>query len=54
VAGHGEMGRKMTMVEIMCTHVSKCKYLLKLLQECGGMKESSGEGEFKYDIFDTL
>jgi hypothetical protein len=33
------------------------RYLLKLFQESeegGEMKESSGGGEFKYDIFDTL
>jgi hypothetical protein len=30
-------------------------YLLELFQEWGGVdKESSGGGEFKYDIFDTL
>jgi hypothetical protein len=31
-------------------------YLLKLFQELGegGMKESSGGSEFKYDVFDTL
>jgi hypothetical protein len=39
------------------THVSKCKMIhvetVGGLRE-GGMKESSGESEFKYDIFDTL
>jgi hypothetical protein len=25
---------------------------LKLFQECWGIKENGGEGEFKYDIFD--
>jgi hypothetical protein len=32
------------------------RYLLKLLQEWGEerIKESSGECEFKYDIFDPL
>jgi hypothetical protein len=33
------------------------RYLLKLFQECGGregMKETSGRGAFKYDIFDVL
>jgi hypothetical protein len=31
-------------------------YLLKLFQEWwkGRIKENGGEGEFKYDIFDTL
>jgi hypothetical protein len=31
-------------------------YILKLFQESGGegMRESSGGGEFMYDIFDTL
>jgi hypothetical protein len=45
--------------EILCTHVCKCKNdnLLKQIQELaggGGVKESCGGGEFKYDIFDTL
>jgi hypothetical protein len=44
-------------MQIMYTHISKCKN-----DACGncsrnqgrGLKESSGGGEFKYDIFDTL
>jgi hypothetical protein len=49
--------RRINTVQIMCTHVCKCKNdnLLKLFQESGeGMKESSGWNEFKYDVFDTL
>jgi hypothetical protein len=45
------------VVQIMYIHVSKCKY--DTCWNCcrnggGGMKESSGGGEFKHDIFDTL
>jgi hypothetical protein len=36
--------------------IGKKRYLLKLLQELGegGIKENSGGGKFKYDIFDIL
>jgi hypothetical protein len=54
----GKGGRRVNMVQIIYTHVCKCKndYLLKLFQESGEgeMKESSGGGEFNYDIYDTL
>jgi hypothetical protein len=44
-----------TVVQLMCTHVCKCKN--DTCGNCsrnGGVKESSGGGEFKCDIFDTL
>jgi hypothetical protein len=36
--------------------MKKKRYLLKLSQEWGegGIKESGGGGEFKYDVFDIL
>jgi hypothetical protein len=45
------------MMQIMYTHVCKCKNISfetapRIRGQ--GMKESSGEGEFKYDIFDAL
>jgi hypothetical protein len=47
----------MNMVQIMYTHVCKCKN--DTCWNCsrnweGGIKESSGGGELKYDIFDIL
>jgi hypothetical protein len=40
----------------MCTHVWKCKNdTTETLSGLGGqIKEGSGGGEFKYDIYDTL
>jgi hypothetical protein len=46
----------MNTVQIMCTHVCKCKIIpsetVPGMQ--GEMKERGGGGEFKYDIFDLL
>jgi hypothetical protein len=53
----GKEGRRVNMLQKMCTHACKCKTLwLKLSQEWekGGMKDSDGEGESMYDICDTL
>jgi hypothetical protein len=43
-----------TVQKIYTLHKCKKLYLLKLLQEWGGIKENSREDEFKYDIFDAL
>jgi hypothetical protein len=53
----GKVGRRMNTVQIMCTHVCKCKNntCLNCSRDGGGRKkESGGGGEFTYDIFDTL
>jgi hypothetical protein len=53
----GKGGRRMNTVQIMCTHVYKCKN--DTCWNCSrnrgrGMKESGRRGEFKYDIFGAL
>jgi hypothetical protein len=52
-----EKGRRKNMVQIMYTHVCKCK-MIPAVTVLGisrqGIKESSGGGEFKCDIFDIL
>jgi hypothetical protein len=53
----GKGGRRMNMVQIMCTHVCKAKMLpVETIPGVrrGSMGDSSGGGEFKYHIFDTL
>jgi hypothetical protein len=49
----GERGRRMNMVEAMYTHLCKCKNAtcgnVSGIRK-GGIGESSGRGEFKYDI----
>jgi hypothetical protein len=55
--GECERSRRINMMQIMYTHVCKCKNISfetapRIRGQ--GMKESSGEGEFKYDIFDAL
>jgi hypothetical protein len=53
----GKGGRRMNTVQIMCTHVCKCKNdTCEKVQGIrrGWIKESSGGGEFKYNLFDTL
>jgi hypothetical protein len=59
--GRGEVarkgGRRIDSVQIMYTHVCKCKS--DICCNCSrnwerGMKEWWWWGEFKYDIFDTL
>jgi hypothetical protein len=43
------------MIQIIYIHVCKCKDVETVPAiRGGGMKESSGRGEFKYDIFETL
>jgi hypothetical protein len=49
----GKEGRRMNAVQIICTHVCKCKND-SCSKNWGKKKESSGVGEFKYDVFDTL
>jgi hypothetical protein len=52
-----EKGRKINMMQIMYTHVCKCKTLpveTVLGISGGGIKESMKGVEFKYGIFDTL
>jgi hypothetical protein len=53
----GKGGRRVNTMQKLCAHMNKCKN-----DSCcnnswnhlsGGMKESSGEGEFKEDIFDA-
>jgi hypothetical protein len=52
----GERDRRVNKVQIMYTHECKCKKDVETIPGIRGwgMKESSGEGKFKYDIFDTL
>jgi hypothetical protein len=59
VGGIGGRERGVNMVQKVCTHVCKCKNdtccNYSMHQWVGeGMKGSSGGGEFKYDIVDTL
>jgi SH3-like domain-containing protein len=53
----GKGGRRVNTVQKMCTHVSKCNNdTCSIYSRNGGgwVKESSGGGELKYVIFDTL
>jgi hypothetical protein len=53
----GKEGRRVSMVQKMYTHACKCKndtYCNYSMTQGWGIKESSGRGEFKYDIFDIL
>jgi hypothetical protein len=55
--GGGERGKRINMVQIMCTHV--CKYKMISVETVAGIgavgiKERVTGGEFKYDVFDTL
>jgi hypothetical protein len=48
---------RMSMVQILCAHVCKWKMIpVETIPGMGGrrIKENGGEGEFNYDIFDTL
>jgi hypothetical protein len=49
-------GRSVNIVQILCTHVSGKMIPVETIPGIGGVgiKENSGGGEFKYDIFDTL
>jgi hypothetical protein len=52
-----ERGQRMNMVQIMYTHVIKYKMMpVETVPGIGvrEVKESSGGGEFKYQLFDTL
>jgi hypothetical protein len=55
--GGRERGRRMNMVQIMYTHVWKCKKVIPVETvpgiRGGKMKEINGKGESQYDIFDT-
>jgi hypothetical protein len=47
----------MNMVQIMYRHVCKSKKIpVEMVPRMrgGALKDSTAEGEFKYDIFDTL
>jgi hypothetical protein len=58
LGGHGrEKGRRMNMVQTVCTHVCKCKTDTCLncsRNQWRGVGEEKWRGEFKYDIFDKL
>jgi hypothetical protein len=51
----GKVHERMSTVQMLCTHV--CKWKKRTVETIPGMgeriKENSGGGESKYDIFDT-
>jgi hypothetical protein len=53
----GKGGRKVNKVQVLCTHVCKCKndtFRNYSKDGVGEMRENSGGNEFKYYIFDTF
>jgi hypothetical protein len=52
--GGRERGRRMNMVQIMYTYVCKIPVETVLGIRGEGMKESSGGGEFKYNMLNTF
>jgi hypothetical protein len=55
--GCGERGKRVNMVQILCTHVCKCKNdTVETTPGIGELeiKENVGGGEIKYNKFDIL
>jgi hypothetical protein len=51
----GERNRRVNMVQIMYTHVCKCKNIpVETVPGIRGGRKSSGRGEFKYYMFNKL